>query len=72
MDDEWKELHEKLCKLDKGELVDLISNYWESLRKEANENMNDVDNEIIKMVGRSKLTHVNRLKILIDVKSKFK
>ena len=69
MDDDWKEIHDNLCKLDKGELVDLISNYWEALRKEATNNMNDLDNEFVIMVGRTKMTSANRLRILTKIKS---
>jgi hypothetical protein len=58
-----------LRKLDKEELVDLIYEFWTTLKLNAENGMNDNVNYMMEEFGRVKMTQVNRLKILAKFKS---
>jgi len=65
MDEEYLEFLSNLRKLSKDEIVDLISNYWITLKRQAE---SDISKEGVYMsveTGNTKLTQVNRLKILV-------
>jgi hypothetical protein len=70
MDEEYLEFLSNLRKLSKDEIVDLISNYWITLKRQAE---SDISKEGVYMsveTGNTKLTQVNRLKILVYGNSK--
>jgi hypothetical protein len=60
MDDQYMELLNDLQKLRKSELIDLIHNYWVSLRSDA-----ESKDCIIRM------EQVNNIKILANIKAKY-
>jgi|688.fasta_scaffold478836_3 hypothetical protein len=72
LDEQYLEFLNDLQKLSKSELVDLIHNYWVGLRTESERQMNDKENYLQEEFGRIKMTEVNRLKILANIKSKYK
>ena len=72
LDEQYLEFLNDLQTLSKSELVDLIHNYWVGLRTESERQMNDKENYLQEEFGRIKMTEVNRLKILANIKSRYK
>ena len=52
---------EYLRRLSKEELIDLISEYWITLKTAGEKNLKDKNNYLVKEFGGIKLTQVNRL-----------
>ena len=69
LDEQSLEFLNDLRKFDKEELVDLIYDFWTTLKRYAENGMNDKVNYMMEEYGRVKMTQVNRLKILAKFKS---
>jgi len=72
LDEQSLDFLNDLLKFDKEELVDLIHEFWTTLKKDAENGMNDKVGYMMEEFGRVKMTQVNRLKILAKYKSKDK
>lgn len=72
LDEQSLEFLNDLRKFDKEELVDLIYDFWTTLKRDAENGMNDKVNYMMEEFGRVKMIQVNRLKILAKFKSENK
>lgn len=72
LDEQYLEFLNDLQKLSKSELVDLIHKYWVGLRTESERQMDDKENYLQEEFGKIKMAQVNRLKILANIKSRYK
>jgi hypothetical protein len=59
---------EELNQLDKPELVDFIYDYWNELKTDAENRMNDKENYMMEEFGRVKMTEVNKLRNMLHHK----
>jgi len=59
---------EELNQLDKSELVDFIHDYWNELKTNAENGMNDKENYMMEVFGRVKMTEVNKLRNMLHHK----
>ena len=61
---------EELNQLDKSELVDFIYDFFNQLKTQAENGMNDKENYLMDAFGRIKMTQVNRLRNMLHHKLK--
>jgi hypothetical protein len=59
---------EELNQLDKSELVDFIYDFFNQLKTQAENGMNDKENYLMDVSGRIKMTQVNRLRNMLHHK----
>tara|TARA_R110000796_G_scaffold243407_1_gene365963 strand:- start:1231 stop:1449 length:219 start_codon:yes stop_codon:yes gene_type:complete len=59
---------EELNQLEKSELVDLVYDYWNQLKTQSENQMNDKENYMMEEYGRIKMTEVNKLRNMLHHK----